>query len=137
MRASSLELRLLSRLRWPVGRLNTELLGGLRVQPLPAAELHGLGAGDPSDGSSAEEVIQNIETNVPPGSTHCHEAVTDVGPQRQARAATGGFEFSPHIEVTPVVHKHLGSIGSLYSCFGNARRRRSHRGEPHRGSNRI
>src|ERR1700686_5256581 len=74
MRASSLELRLLSRLRWPVGRLNTELLGVLRVQPLPAAELHCLKTSDAADGSSAEEVIQNIETNVPTGSTHCHEA---------------------------------------------------------------
>jgi len=41
---------------------------------------------------------QNIETNVPSGSTHGDEAVTDVGPQRQARAATQVFEFPPHIE---------------------------------------
>jgi hypothetical protein len=62
--------RLLSPLRRPVGRFNTELLGVLRVQPLPAAELHRLTAGDAGDGSSAEKAIQNIETNVPPGSTH-------------------------------------------------------------------
>src|SRR5438128_7685484 len=86
----------------PAVRFNTELLGVLRVQPLPAAELHGLGADDASNGSSAEKVIQNIETNVPPGSAHCDEAVTDVGPQRQARAAQG-FEFPPHIEATPLV----------------------------------
>ncbi len=35
-----------------------------------AAELHRLTTKDASDGSSAENVIQNIETNVPPGSTH-------------------------------------------------------------------
>src|SRR5216117_1657938 len=54
----------------PTGGLNAELLGVLRVQPLPAAELHRLGTNDAADGSSAEKVIQNIETNVPPGSTH-------------------------------------------------------------------
>src|ERR1700688_1455082 len=65
-----LHSRLLSRLRRPVGRFHTKLLGVLRVQPLPAAELHRLGADNAADGSSAKKVIQNIETNVPPGSTH-------------------------------------------------------------------
>src|SRR5437588_5212867 len=58
-------------------------------------------------------------------------------PQRQARAATKGFEFPPDIVATPVVLKHLGSVGSRHSCFGNLRRGRSHRGELHRGSNRT
>src|SRR5258708_31011396 len=48
-------LRLLSRLRRPVGRFNPELLGVLRVQSLPVAELHGLGADDAADWSSAEK----------------------------------------------------------------------------------
>ncbi len=55
---------------WPARNFHTELLGVLHVQPLPAAELHGLGADNAADGSSAENAIQNIETNVPPGSTH-------------------------------------------------------------------
>src|SRR5882672_1704660 len=101
--------RLLSRIRRPVGRFNTELLCVLGVQSLPAAELHRLGANHAADGSSAKKVIQNIETNVPPGCTHCDEAATDVGPQRQARAATKGFEFPPHIEATPVVLQQLRS----------------------------
>jgi len=50
--------------------LNAKLLCVLGVQSLPAAELHGIGANDASNGSSAEKVIQNIETNVPPGGTH-------------------------------------------------------------------
>src|SRR3990172_6438206 len=62
--------RLLSRLGWPGGRFNTELLGVLRVEPLPAAEFHRLAASDAADGDPAEKAIQNIETNVPPGSTH-------------------------------------------------------------------
>src|ERR1700688_579976 len=83
--------RLRSRLRRPVGHFNAELLCILGVQSLPAAELHGLGADDASDGLTGEKPIQNIETNVPPRSAHCDEAVTDVGPQRQARALTQGF----------------------------------------------
>ena len=39
------------RLRRPVGRFNTELPGVLRVQPLPAAELHRLTTNDAADGS--------------------------------------------------------------------------------------
>ena len=103
-------------LRRPVGRFNTELLRVLRVQPLPA-ELHGLGADDAADGSSAQKVIQNIEANVPPGRAHCDEAVTDIGPQRQARAATKGFELPAHIEATPLVLKHVGSVGSRHYRF--------------------
>src|SRR6266567_6051717 len=116
---------------------HTELLGVLRVQPLPAAELHRVATSDAADGSSAEKVIQNIETNVPARGTPRDEASIDVVPQRQARAATKGFEFPPDILATPVVLKHLGSVGSRHSCFGNLRRGRSHRGELHRGSNRT
>src|SRR5438552_4818639 len=132
-----LDSRLLSRLRRPVRRFNTELLGVLRVQPLPAAELHRLTTNDAADGTSAEKVIQNIETNVPPGSTHCDEAPTDVGPQRQARAASKGFEFPPHIVVTPVILKRLGSVGPRHCRFGNIRRGRSYCGELHCGSERT
>ena len=49
-----LESRLLSRLRRPVRRFNTELLGVLRVQPLPAAELHRLATNDAADWSPAQ-----------------------------------------------------------------------------------
>src|SRR5207249_680103 len=114
--------------------LNAELLCVLRVQSLPASELHRLGTDDAADGGSAEQVIQNVEADVPPGSTHRDEAAIDVGPQRQARAATKGFELPPHIEATPVVLEHFGSIGSLHFCFGNVRPGRSHGGELHRAS---
>src|ERR1035438_3095605 len=106
----------------PTGGLNAELLCVLGVQSLPA-ELHRLTTNHAADGSSAEKAIQNIETNVPPGSTHRDEAASDVGPQRQARAATKGFEFPPHIVATPVVLKHLGSVGSRHFCFGNVDRK--------------
>src|ERR1700686_4517327 len=89
-------LELLFRLRRAVGRFDTELLGVLGVEPRPT-ELHRLTTNDAADGSSAEKVIQNIETNVPPGSTHGDEAAIDVVPQRQARADTEGFELPPDI----------------------------------------
>ena len=54
--------RILSRLRRHLGVFNTELLGVLRVQPLPAVELHRLATNDAADGSSAEKAIQNIES---------------------------------------------------------------------------
>src|SRR5215475_2216122 len=57
---TSVDSRLLSRLRRPVGR-DPELLGVLGVQSLPATELHRLGTNDAADGSSAEKVIQHIE----------------------------------------------------------------------------
>src|ERR1700727_2480428 len=80
-----------SRLLWlgprrPVGQLHAELFGILRIQPLPAGELHGIATGDAADGSAVEQVIQNIESNVPSGSPHRDEAAIDLGPQRQARA---------------------------------------------------
>src|SRR5436190_20570797 len=64
----------------PVGRFNAELLCVLGIQSLPAAELHRLGTNDAAEGGSAEKVIQHIEANVPPGSTHRDEAAIDVDP---------------------------------------------------------
>src|SRR2546430_9903873 len=100
--------------------LNAELLCVLRAQSLPA-ELHGLGTNDAAEGRSAEQVIEHIEANLPPGGTHRDVAAIDVGPQRQARAATDGFELPPHVEATPVVLEHLGSVGSRHRCFGYVR----------------
>src|SRR2546427_734617 len=52
--------RVLSRLRRPVGRFNTELLGVLGVQSLPAAELHGLGADDASNGAHSRRCAGSV-----------------------------------------------------------------------------
>src|SRR5580704_13884162 len=122
-----LHSRLLSRLR-PVGLFNTELLGVLRVQPLPAAELHGLGAHHASNRITRQEPLKDVEANVPARGAPRDKAAIDVVPQRQARAAGKGFEFPPSI----VVLKHLGSVGSRHSCF--QRRGRSHPRELHRSN---
>src|SRR5882762_2205632 len=108
MGAILLDSRILGPWRRPDGRLRTELLGVLGVQSLPAAELHGLRTNDASNRIPVEQVNQNIETNVPPGSTHCDKAVTDVGPEREPRAPHNGFELPAHLEVTPLVLKHPG-----------------------------
>src|SRR2546422_3555266 len=100
--------------------LNAELLGVLRVQSLPASELHRRGTNDAADGGSAEQVIQHIEAKVPPGSTHRDEAAIDVGPQRQARAATNGFELPPYIEATPVVDRKSTRLNSSHGYISYA-----------------
>src|SRR4029077_12913400 len=84
-------------------RFNAELLCVLGVQSLPAAVLHGVGADEASNGLTREKAVEHIEADVPPGSTHRDEAMTDIGPQRQARAAAKRFELPPHVEATPVV----------------------------------
>ena len=61
---------LLTRLRLPTGQFNVELPGVLGVQPLPAAELHGLGADDAADGLTGEKPFQHIEADVPTRRTH-------------------------------------------------------------------
>src|SRR5438132_6396358 len=123
-----LDSRLLSRLRRPVGRFNTELLCVLGGQSLPAAELHGLGADDASNRLTREEPLKDVEADVPARGAPRDEASIDVVPQRQARAATKGFKFPPDIAVL----KHLGSVGSRHRCY--LRPARSQPGEIHRGS---
>ena len=95
----------------PTWGLNTELPGVLAVQSLPTFELHGVRADNASDGLTGEMPIQNIEADVPSGCTHCDVAAIDVGPQRQARAASGSFKLPPHIKAAPVVLKEVGSVG--------------------------
>src|SRR5437588_12756003 len=91
--------------------LKAELLCVLGVQSRPA-ELHRLGTDDAADGSATEKLIQNIETNVPPGSTHGDVAAIDVGPPRQARAATNAFDLPPAIDAPPAVPARLAPVGA-------------------------
>src|SRR5207302_9742195 len=58
----------------PAGGLDAELLCVLGVQSLPAAELHRLATNDAAAGRSAETLIENLETNVPPARTDLAEA---------------------------------------------------------------
>src|SRR5436305_3608013 len=116
--------------RWLLGCFVIELLGVFGDQPLPAFELHGIGADDAADGSAAEQAIENIESDVPPGSAPRDVAAIDRVPQRQARPASKGFEFPALIAVL----KNFGSLGSRHFCFD--RHRRSHPRKLH-GSDRT
>src|SRR2546430_1291716 len=98
MLRSTSDSRILSRLRRPFGRFNTELPGVLGVQSLPAAELHDLGADDASNRLTREEALKDVEGDVPARGAPRDEAAIDAVPQRQARAATRGFEFPPGID---------------------------------------
>jgi hypothetical protein len=60
-----LDSRLLSSLGLPVGRFDTELLGVLGRQSLPAGELHGVGTDDAADRIPGQEPIKDIEGDVP------------------------------------------------------------------------
>ncbi len=80
-------------------RFDTELLGVLGVQPLPAGELHRLGTDDASNRLTREEPLKDVEADVPARGAPRDEAAIDVVPQRQARAATKGFEFPRGIVV--------------------------------------
>src|SRR5437763_15874485 len=103
-----------------------ELPGVFGNPPVPTLELHGIGADDAADGSSAEQAIKNIESDVPPGSAPRDVSAVDRVPQRQARPASKGFEFPALITVL----KNFWSLGSRHFYFD--RRRRSHPGEIHR-----
>lgn len=69
-----------ARLRLPIGRFDTKFPGVVCVQSLPAVKSHGIRPDDAPDGRSAEKVIQNIETNMPSGSTHRDEVALDIVP---------------------------------------------------------
>src|SRR5882724_11799651 len=73
--------------RGPTASLNAELLCVLSVQSLPAAELHGLGADNASNGPTGEQPLQHIEADVPARSAHRYESTVDVVPKREPGAA--------------------------------------------------
>src|SRR5690242_18282823 len=95
----------------PLRHFNAEQLGVFSVQSLEAGVLHVLGADPASNGLANEKMIQNIETHVPPRSSHRDEVAIDTGPQRQPRSSINRFEFPLHLIATPGVLKRPGCIG--------------------------
>src|SRR5947209_13870713 len=86
-------------IRFLLSLFSVELLCVLVLQSLPAAELHGFRTGEAAEGSSAEQVIQNVERNVPARGAPRDKAAIDVVPQPEARAAVRGFQVPPDIVV--------------------------------------
>src|SRR5437899_5721783 len=110
--------------RGPAGSLDAKLLRVLGVQSLPAVELQRVAGNDAANGISAEQPVQDIEADVPPGSTHGDVTAIDVGPQRQPCAAIQCLEFPPHLKAAPVVFERLGGLGSRHRGFADVRGRR-------------
>src|SRR5256885_4755699 len=76
-----------------LGGFVIELPGVFGNQPVPTFELHGIGADDAADGSSAEQAIKNIESDVPPGSAPRDVAAGARVPPRQPPPASKRFQI--------------------------------------------
>src|SRR3954471_22557597 len=88
--------------RGPAGQLDTELLGVLGVEALPAAELHRVGADHASDGRTGEQPVQHVETDVPARGAHRDETTVDVVPERQPGAAGLRLQLPANVLPAPV-----------------------------------
>src|SRR5882724_6874125 len=114
-------------MRGPIGGRHAELACVLGVQSLPAAELHGLGADDASNGLTGEKPLQHIEADVPARSAHRYEITVDVVPKREASAAARQrLQLPADVLSAPVEFEHLGRVGPLHLALGHKRRRRPH-----------
>jgi hypothetical protein len=117
---------------WPCNEgLSAKLLGVLSGQALPSPRPHGVCSGDASDSAHPPVADQALEADVPARGDPGNEAGRDAVPQRQARAAAKGFELSTDV----MKLKHLESLGSRYSCFGDLPR--CDPAEPYHGAGRI
>src|SRR3954468_19566123 len=81
----------------PTGALDTQLLCVLGGQSLPAAELHGITAGDASDRLTREQPIQHIEADVPARGAPRDETAIDVVPEGEARAVAERLELPAEV----------------------------------------
>src|SRR5256885_3555692 len=103
------------RSRGPPRGLDAELLCVLGVQSLRAAELHGLGADDASNGPAGEKPLQHIEADVPARSAHRYEIAIDVVPKREpSAAASQRLEFPADVVSTPAIFERLRRVGPLH-----------------------
>src|SRR5512143_1350006 len=120
---------------WPRSlSLSRELLCILRVQLLPAAEFQRIRTDDAAERISVEEMIEDVETDVPSGGAHRDEAAIDVGPQCEASSVSSRLEVPSHVESAPVVREQSGSVGLSHRCFGNVRAWCADGGETRRGA---
>src|SRR5512143_3072889 len=120
---------------WPRSlSLSGELLCILRVQFLPAAELQRIGTYNAAEWLSVEEVIEDVEADVPSGRAHRDEAAIDIGPQCEASSVSTRLKVPSHVESAPVVREQSGSVGLSHRCFGNVRAWCADGGETRRGA---
>src|SRR5215469_8147487 len=103
--------------------------GILGEQSLEPTTVPGFGTDLTPNGLAGDEMIHQIEADVPSRSTHSDEVTIDARPESQARSATKGLEFPLHLVAAPCVLQRLGCVSSRHGGFGNMRRGRSHSGE--------
>src|SRR5206468_7703270 len=103
------------------GSSNAELLRVLAAQSLPAGELHDLGADHAANGLTGERVIQHVKADVPARGAPGDEAVIDVVPECETRAAAERLQFPPEV-ATPAELEQPRSLGSLHGGLGYLRR---------------
>src|ERR1700753_3285414 len=104
-------------------RLDAELLRVFVVEPLPAGELHGVGADKATGGRTGEKMAEYVKATVPAGSAHGNEISVDSCRERETRAAGDGLEFPAHRVGTPHIFEEVWSVGAHDSCFGDERLR--------------
>src|SRR2546430_14546678 len=92
--------------------LNAELLCILRAQSLPVAELHRVGTNHAAQRGSAKQVVQHIEANVPPGSTHRDVTAGDFWSHRPAPAPPPSCQPPPRAQSPPRVLPQLWGLGA-------------------------
>src|SRR5581483_3974127 len=107
----------------------------LGVQALEVRRPHCIRPDAASDGYAGEQMVEDVEGNMPSSGTHGDETAIDAGPQRQASATGERFEFPSHFVLAPGVLERLGSVGPLYDCFGNMQPRCSYGSELYRSAN--
>src|ERR1700752_3173363 len=114
------------------GSLETELLGVLGGQSLPAGKFPGVGSYDAADRVTREMPPEHVEADVPARGAPRDEAAIDVVPEREPRAAALRLQFPAQIASSPAVLEQRRRLGTLHGALGNHRGRRSHRRELHR-----
>src|SRR5436309_13154630 len=101
--------------RRPTGGLNAELRCVLGVQSPPAAEFHGLGADDASNGLTGEKPLQHIEADVPARSAHRYEITVDVVPKRKpGAAASQRLQLPADVVSTPAIFERPRRVSPLH-----------------------
>jgi hypothetical protein len=97
-----------------------ELLCVFGFQALPAIELHDGGSDHAAEGIAGEEMVEDVEADVPAGGAPGDEAVIDVVPELQTSSGVPeGLEFPAEVPAAPVVFDELVRLGALHGGFGD------------------
>src|SRR5262245_24673690 len=99
--------------------VDTELLGVLADQLLPAGELHGRGTGHAADRVTVEQPIQHVEADVPAGRAPGDEAAVDVVPEGEPGPFALGLQLPAEVLAAPVEFERGRRVGARHAGFGH------------------